>query len=280
VLHIASRLLKTEEEAERIFAQIDKAQRSDYEREEAQSIKYGILLKTKGEKAAEKYLEQNITNSNLRREAIQKALEKKNYEKAVLIAQDGVNYDMKDKPGLAKEWYDWLLKIAQAQRETEKIIEYSRLLFIDNFRNEQDYYQILKQNVKRENWNSFIEEVIKDIATKKRWLDTGLIASIYIKEEWWARLLELVKKTSDLNTIEHYEKYLSKQYASEIAELYANAVIKYMKNSMGRNHYQNACRYLRRIIKLGVREKANEIISYLRSEYPKRKALMEELNKV
>lgn len=280
VLHIASLLLKTEEEAERIFAQIDKAQRSDYEREEAQSIKYGILLKTKGEKAAEKYLEQNITNSNLRREAIQKALEKKNYEKAVLIAQDGVNYDMKDKPGLAKEWYDWLLKIAQAQRETEKIIEYSRLLFIDNFRNEQDYYQILKQNVKRENWNSFIEEVIKDIATKKRWLDTGLIASIYIKEEWWARLLELVKKTSDLNTIEHYEKYLSKQYASEIAELYANAVIKYMKNSMGRNHYQNACRYLRRIIKLGVREKANEIISYLRSEYPKRKALMEELNKV
>ncbi len=110
VLRLAALLLKTEDETERIFAQVEKAQRSDYERKEAQSIKYDILLKTKGEDVAEKYLEQNITNSNLRREAIQKALKKKNYDKAISLAKDGVNYDLKDKPGLAKEWYDWLLK--------------------------------------------------------------------------------------------------------------------------------------------------------------------------
>ncbi len=280
VLRLAALLLKTEDETERIFAQIEKAQRSDYEKEEAQSIKYDILLKTKGENAAEKYLEQNITNSNLRREAIQKALKKKNYDKAISLAKDGVNYDLKDKPGLAKEWYDWLLKIAQAQNDSEKIIEYARLLFIDNFRNEQDYYQILKQYVKTEKWTAFVEAVIQDITTKKRWLDAGLIASIFIKEEWWDRLLELVKKSPGLNTIDHYEKYLSKHYANEIVELYANGVLKYMKNSMGRDHYQNACRYIRKIIKLGARDKANEIISYLKTEYPKRKALMEELDKV
>jgi len=280
VLRLAALLLKTEDETERIFKQIDKAQQSDYEREEAQSIKYDILLKTKGEDVAEKHLEQNITNSNLRREAIQKALKKKNYDKAVSLAKDGVNYDLEDKPGLAKEWYDWLLKIAQAQNDSERIIEYARLLFIDNFRNEQDYYQILKQYVKPEEWTAFVEAVIQDIATKKRWLDTGLIANIFIKEEWWDRLLELVKKSPDLNTIDYYEKYLSKHYANEIVELYATGVLKYMKNSMGRDHYQDACRYIRKIIKLGARDKANEIISYLRTEYPKRKALMEELDKV
>lgn len=280
VLRLAALLLKTEEETERIFKQIDKAQRSDYEREEAQSIKYDILLKTKGENAAEKFLEQNITNSKLRRKAIQKALKNKNFEKAISLAKDGVNYDLKDKPGLAKEWYDWLLKIAQAQNDSERIIEYARLLFIDNFRNEQDYYQILKQHVKPEKWSAFVESVIQDITTKKRWLDTGLIASIFIKEEWWNRLLELVKKSPDLNTIDYYEKYLSKHYANEIVELYANGVLKYMKNSVGRDHYQNACRYIRKIIKLGARDKANEIISFLRTEYPQRKALMEELDKV
>lgn len=280
VLRLAALLLKTEDETERIFKQIDKAQKSDYQIEEAQSIKYNILLKTKGEIAAEKYLEQNITNSNLRREAIQKALNKKNYDKAISLAKDGVNYDLEDRPGLAKEWYDWLLKIAQAQTDTEKIIDYARLLFVDNFRNEQDYYQILKQHVKPEKWTEFVEAVIQDIATKKRWPDTSMIANIFIKEEWWSRLWELVKKSPDLNTIEYYEKYLSKQYTAEIVELYANGILKYMKNSMGRDHYQNACRYIRRIIKLGARDKANEIISFLRAEYPKRKALMEELNKV
>jgi len=280
ILRLAALLLKTEEETERIFKQIDKDQRSDYEIERAQNIKYEILLKTKGENAAEKYLEQNITNSKLRRVAIQKALEKRDFEKAASLAENGVSYDLKDRPGLAKEWYDWLLKIAQAQNDSEKIIEYARLLFIDNFRNEQDYYMIMKQQVKPEEWNAFVEAVIQDITTKKRWLDIGLIASIFIKEEWWNRLLELVKKSPDLNTIDRYEKHLSKNYSKEIIELYANGILNYMKNSMGRDHYQNACRYIRKIIKMGGRDKANGIISYLRAEYPKRKALMEELDRV
>jgi len=280
VLRLAALLLKTDAETERIFKQIDKAQLSEYEREEAQSIKYEILLKTKGENVAEKYLEQNIANANLRREAIQNALKKNNFEKANALAKDGVDYDLKDKPGLAKEWYDWLLKIAQAQNDSVKIIEYARLLFIDNFRNEQDYYQILKQHVKPEEWNAFIEAVLQDITTKGRWTDASLIASIFIKEGWWDRLLEMVKKSPNLTTIEHYEKYLSKHYADEIVELYANGILNYMKNSMGRDHYQNACRYIRKIIKLGARGKANDIIAYLRSEYPKRKALMEELDMV
>ncbi len=280
ILRLAALLLKTEEETERIFKQIDKSQMSDYEMERARKIKYEILLKTKGENAAEKYLEQNITNSELRRVAIQKALEKRDFEKAASLAENGVSYDLKDRPGLAKEWYDWLLKIAQAQNDSEKIIEYARLLFIDNFRNEQDYYMIMKQQVKPEEWNAFVEAVIQDITTKKRWLDIGLIASIFIKEEWWNRLLELVKKSPDLNTIDRYEKHLSKNYSKEIIELYANGILNYMKNSMGRDHYQNACRYIRKIIKMGGRDKANGIISYLRAEYPKRKALMEELDRV
>ena len=255
-------------------------QRSDYEKEKAQTIKYEILLKTKGENAAEIYLEQNITNSTLRQEAIQKALEKRDFEKALSIAKDGISYDLKGRPGLAKKWYDWLLKIAQAQNDSEKIIEYARLLFIDNFMNEQDYYQILKKHVKPEEWSEFVEAMIQDITTKKRWPDMNLIAGIFIKEEWWDRLLELVKMSPDLKTIDNYEKYLSKNYTNEIVELYANEILSYMENNMGRGHYQNACRYIRKIIKLGAREKANEIISYLRNEYPKRKALMEELNKI
>jgi len=280
ILRLAAQLIKTEDETEQIIQQIDKAQQSDYEIKEAQRIKYYVLLKTKGDAAAEIYLEQNITNYKLRREAIERSLKNLNYEKAISFAKDGVNFDLKDRPGLAAEWVDWLLKIAQAQNDSEKIIEYARLLFIGHFRNEQDYYQILKQHIKPDAWNTFIESVIQDIATKNRWLDKDLIASIFIKEEWWDRLLELVKKSPDLITIDHYEKHLSKQYTDEIVELYAAGILKYMENSMGRDHYKNACRYIRKIIKLGSRDKANEIISHLRNVYPRRKALMEELNNI
>jgi len=49
---------------------------------------------------------------------------------------------------------------------------------------------------------------------------------------------------------------------------------------MGRNYYQIACRYLRKMIKMGAREKVNFVIEQLKVLYPKRKALMEELQKV
>ena len=279
ILSLAESLLQTEEEMEAIFKVIDKTQKSEYTTEKAQKIKYNIVLKFEGESAADQYVEQNITNPDLRRKAIQKAMLKANYDRAVAIAQDGVNYDSK-KLGLVWEWYNWLLKIAQAQHDTEKIIEYARLLFIDNFRKEQDYFQILKDYVKPEEWKEFIETVIQDIRNESRWPNTNLIADIFIKEEWWDRLLELVKENPTLRTIEKYEKYLAKDFSAEVVALYTKGITEYMRDNMGRNHYQEACRYIRRIINLGARDKAYELILHLKSEYPKRKALMEELSKI
>ncbi len=40
--------------------------------------------------------------------------------------------------------------------------------------------KLLKQNVDFKKWTEFVEEIIWDITTKKRWPDTGLIASIFV----------------------------------------------------------------------------------------------------
>jgi len=280
LLQIASEIISNAEEAQRILACLDKVQHSEYEREEVQRIKFKIIKKTKGEKEADKFIGQNLSNPSFRRDAISKVLKNKNYEKAISIAKDGVKSDEKNKPGLAKEWYDWLLKIAEAQKDKEKIIEYARLLFIDNFRHEQDYYQLMKNNIEPGSWNLFVEDIIKDITLKKRWLDFDLIAKIYIREEWWSRLLALIKQNPSLSYIENYEKYLSENYSDELVKLYALAVVSQMSHSTGRSHYQTACKYLRRMIKLGGRESVEKIISDFRAQYPQRRALMEELNRV
>jgi hypothetical protein len=280
MLEIASEISKTVGEAQRILSQIEKTPGTEHEKKAIQSLKYDLLKKTKGEKEADSYLEQNISNPLLRREALEKAIQSKEYEKAISIAHDGIGHDKKNKPGLAMEWYDWLLKIACLQKDIDKIIEYSRLLFIDNFRHEQDYYQLLKQYVQPEKWNSFVEEMIKEIVNKKGWLDFQLIAGIYIKEGWWDRLLELIRKNPTLQMLENYERYLAKIYPGELVQFYSDAIIEYLQKNVGRNHYKIACKYLRRIIKLGAREKSDELITYFRLQYSQRKALMDELNRV
>lgn len=282
MLRLTSLLLKTEQEAQLLLARTEKAGRSDsdYRREEAEGITHRVLLKIRGEKEAEKYLEQHITNASLRREAIEKALGNKLYEKARSLAKDGVEHDQKDKPGLALEWYDWLLKTAQAERDTDGIVSYARLLFVDGFSHEQDYYALMKSHVSPDKWADFAEELIRDISTRKRWGGIAQTANIYITEKWWPRLLELVKKSPTLQTLETYEQYLKKDFAGDLAAMYADAVIEYAKVNMGRQHYKNVCKYLRRIKKLGAPQKAEEIIKNLRTQYPQRRALLEELEMV
>ncbi len=280
MLTLASRLFATKEEAQEIIEQLDKARESEYEKEEAQKIKLSILRKIKGEKEAEKFIEQNLANPSLRREAISKAIKNKDYQKAITLAQDGAKRDAEEKPGLAMEWYDWLLKIAQLQKDREKTVEYARLLFTDHFRHEQDYYQIMKKNIAPRHWQPFVEDLIKDIETKSRWVNVEQIANIYICEQWWSRLMQLVAQNPSLHYIELYEKELAKVHASELVELYEQAITNHLKSGMGRNHYQTTCRYLRRMRKLGAGEKVNMLIEQFRKQYPQRRALLEELNTV
>ncbi|MDT8418532.1 MAG: SWIM zinc finger family protein [Lutibacter sp.] len=280
MLQLATELLKNEAEATQITNLLDTITLSEYEKQEAQTIKLNIIKKTQGETAANKFIAQHISNPNFRREVISKFIHLKDFEKAQSLAKDGIKQDEKNKPGLATEWYNWLLKIAMAQKDNEKIITYARLLFIHNFNNQQDYYQILKNNVPSERWSDFVEEIIRDILKTNRWQNFDLIAKIFINEKWWDRLLLLLQQSPSLRTIENYEKHLSKDYSPKLVELYATQVLEYMQDNVGRNYYQTVCRYLRRMIKLGGRETAEKIILILRTKYPQRKALMDELNKV
>lgn len=280
LLSLAAQLAETDDDFDRFMALAEKKQKSEYSNEEVQLIKYGLLLDRKGETVANQFLEQNMDNPKFRRMAIEKALEQKNYARAIKLAEDGVKTDMKDKPGLAKEWYDWLLKIAQAQNDTPKIIEYARYLLIDNFRNEQDYYQILKENVKPEEWETVINSIVHEIKTKRRWYDTELVGNIYIREEKWDKLWEMVKENPGLSVIERYETCLSKHYSEEMTDLYASQILDYLEHNMGRDQYQTACRYIRRMIKLGGKAKADQLITQLRTLYARRPALMQELDRI
>ncbi|PCH67401.1 MAG: hypothetical protein COC06_11280 [Bacteroidales bacterium] len=278
--HIASLLLKTEAEIESFFSLIDHSEVSEYSLEEMQEIRYNVLLKHKSASEATEYLEANLSNSKLRHIAIEDALKMELYEKAIRIASDGIKYDQKDRPGLIHEWNDWLLKIVTKQKNTEKIIEYARLLYIGNFRPKQDYYQILKENVVPEKWFSFVNKLAEDVKKSSSWDCDGLLAKIYINEEWWDRLLDYVRNNPNFSTIDAYREYLIGDCCDEIIELYAIVIKDYMENNMGRGHYQNICRYIRQMNKLNGRNQVNELLAYLRKKYPKRKALLEELNMI
>lgn len=289
MLEIAAAIFDNEKEAAKIISVLDQVKRGEYEYEytQAQLIKLQVLKKTEGEKEAEKFREQNLDNRYMRAEAIQIAISEKDYKKGVKLAEDGIKQDAKDKPGLVKEWYNWLLKIAIEQQDSEKIIQYARILFVDSYQKErqQYYYDVLKNNVDQNQWEAFVEQLVNDITKKDSWATVNFIAFIYINEQSWEKLLtlleqEVTKGVLKLEGVKEYEKYLVKNFAGEVAKFYELGIINLMEKNVGRVYYKNACRFIRRIIKIGEKEKADKLIEKLRVMYPQRKALMEELENI
>jgi len=279
LLYFATNLAENEKEADIIIKRLNQV-KDEYELERAQNFKLILIKKFKGKNEAEEFIKKHISNPSIREIEIKKAIKNKDFEKAILLSKDGIKCDEKEKPGLVKTWYKYLLKIAQIQKDKSNIIKYAKFLFIDNFNPQQDYYQILKDNVDSDKWQPFIEELIKEISNIQSWKSHDLIQKIYINEERWDKLLLLLKQNPHLGNIEDHEKYLVNDYTPEFIEIYKNAIIHFVENNMGRKNYQYACRYLRRMKKLGAKEKVEEIIELFRYQFPKRIALMDELNKV
>ncbi|NTU68214.1 MAG: hypothetical protein HGB02_04955 [Chlorobiaceae bacterium] len=279
MLRISLILLVGKDEAERLSLRLDRWKGSDYRAEIGQKLRYELVAKTEGEAAADRYLFANLANPTFRRIAITKAFDVQQYEKARQIALEGVECDQK-MHGLVIDWTEWLLKIAQATEDHVKVIEYARYLFIRSSRHEQDYYEVLKRQIGTEAWPLYLEELIRDIVEKNCFLAFEMVAGIFVRECMWNRLLELLGKSPSLDRIAQQESFLAKEYAAELIGLYGEGVIEYLRQHTGRNHYQTACRFLRRMNKLGGRKQVQALISSLRLEYSNRRALLEELEKV
>ena len=284
LLSIGTMLVKTPEEIKFIHELIDRIQPSgniwDWNYDKARQIKLELIRNTEDEDKVNAYLEQNIDNGNFRKELIEEAISNKDYQKAISIAEDGIVHDDKNKPGLADDWRNYLLKVYTTINDTANIIKLARHLFIYSRRESGSFFALLKKHVKKDEWSDYVNQLVQSITNRDRRVDYSSIAQIYIWEESWDRLFEVVKKNGSLPWLDTYGQYLSNDYANEISDMYQQAVLDYMEDNMGRGHYQTACRYLRKMIKMGARDKANNAIQQLKTLYPKRKALMEELQKV
>jgi hypothetical protein len=256
-------------------------ERFDYNYKEAQQLKLKLIRETESEENAQRFLEANLTNSDFRKEILLKAIDDKEYNRAIELAKEGILLDEKDKPGLADEWQWQLLQIYQQQNDTTNIIQQARYLFLKTSRYPpKDMFEILKKQIPPAEWQAYFNQLIEDSRKSERNAGFRRIAEMYVWEQQWENLMALLLKSPSLENISGYEKYLAPKFASQLVGLYQSGILSYMVHHVSRDHYKVACDFIRRMIKIGGREEANILIKNLRTLYPKRSALMDELGRV
>jgi len=286
VIRIAIDLIQSPQEKEqllRILGEIQSYDENSWNYQQTLNLRLQIIRKTENEEAAIRFMEANLSNSTFRKLLIEKALSEKNYPQVEKLANEGIKQDEKSKPGLAADWKNYLLTMYLQTGDKEQIIRLARYFLLQYYSRHQPrqyYYDLLKSLIPEEQWAAYVDGIIAEICQESKYGAFQPVAEIYIWEKQWDKLLAWIRQYPDFYRIEQTEPYLKEMYPQELAALYRDTILKYLESNTGREHYQKCCQYIRRMIKLGARPMATELITQLQTQYRNRRALLEELSKV
>lgn len=286
VIRIAIDLIQSPQEKEQLLRILKKIQTCDensWNYQQILNLRLQIIRKTENEEAAIHFMEANLSNPTFRKLLIEKALSEKNYPQVEKLANEGIKQDEKSKPGLAADWKNYLLTMYLQTGDKEQIIRLARYFLLQYYSRHQPrqyYYDLLKSLISEEQWAAYVDGIIAEICQESKYGAFQPVVEIYIWEKQWDKLLAWIRQYPDFYRIEQTEPYLEEMYPQELAALYRDTILKYLESNTGREHYQKCCQYIRRMIKLGARPMATELITQLQTQYRNRRALLEELSKV
>lgn len=285
-IEVAIGLIKSEQEKERIETLLSRIKPTDeywdWNYRKAQALTLRLIRKTENEEATVRFMESHLSNEEFRKELIEKALREKNYAKAEDLAAEGLRKDEKEARGLAEDWRNYLFVIYQKTNNTEEVIRLARHFLVNfsgRYQARDYYYDLLKSLIPREQWQEYVEGLVASMNNASTY-DGGYrgISQLYIREAQWEKLLGLLRENVSFERIADAEQYLAGTYTTELATMYKDLILTYMEKNVGRSHYQSVCRYIGRMIKLGARPMAIELMEQLRKLYPNRRALLDELS--
>ena len=114
-----------------------------------------------------------------------------------------------------------------------------------------------------------------------RFNDDTRLADIFVEEQYWERLLQLIQGSATLHFIDSYSSWLTSKFPGEILQVYSKALIEYASQNTGRNHYITIRERLRKMQTWdGGREMVKGLVVQFTQQYKARKAMIEELAKI
>ena len=247
----------------------------EYTKKEDLIVRYLLHRHSYGKENTQKELYQNILINELRIIAIKDAMEAKNYDEAEKLCLEKANAEntWHYRSGDPEDWNNMLYDIYKAENNTEKqIAQAKKLLLMGN----EKFWGVLKQIYKAcGTWNENYESLLDELKDSKR---TVCYRSVLISENEKKRLLEdVMENPYDLFC---YGKYLVKEYPEQIYELCYKEISESCAQAKDRREYKKITKNIAQLIKWKGNDTAKSLIEELKQRYPRKPALLDELEKV
>jgi hypothetical protein len=279
LLEMTAQLAREQDELQAVYQLLDQQQDSNYRAESMARIRLQLMQQSgEGQATADAYIWNNRHLPGFRRQLISGAFEQQQYPRVKELVQEAIEHD-EDYAGLTREWQEWLLKTAQAENDRKEITRLAQHLFL-HYGHDMQYYEMLKKEVSSKEWQPFLKSLLQKMERESRWIPYHTLGEIYIREERWKDLLQVVQKYKSLSVIEQYESHIQQHFPEDLLDMYEEKISEHFEQAASRSDYSQGCHYLHRMYQAGGKERVQALIRELRLTYPRRPALQDELNKL
>jgi len=291
ILTVVIDIIRTSNQAEQVKRLLEKRLVEVKKDKEDFSYRYNLqrsleqqihfLQQTGKDSEANQIIDENLHIDAFRELRIQQAIDQKEFDRAKSLVQDGIEQSerAKNQYSFTHDWTLWLFRIAQAERDTENIRKYGMQIFLHNGC-DFTYYGIFKSTYSTDEWKQELDKLLEHFRGMK-YSPGYVLAEIFVREDMWEDLLEHLKQEPDLSRLKNYSKYLEDDYPNAILELYGDALRDYADKYTGRKYYREIVRNLKKMRSIsGGKKFVESLVDEFRETYPRRPAMMEELNKV
>lgn len=288
---------KTEEFLEFLETKIQSNKNDSYEKRYFIQTKISFLTRIGKKEQVQTLIEDNLTIPEIRKMEVDKMIKKQEYATAKKLIAEGIKIaETKNHSGTVSDWEKTLLEIAVLEKDVENERYFSRKFALGRGLN-TIYYNQWKNTYSKEQWTKAIEELIagitktiKEKTQQNSFFDKDILSSnllyhlgpIYVQENYLDRLLLLVEAQEDISNVLSYYSHLKNEYPNELVNILIPLLENEGDRSTGRSEYKELARKMKSIIRDFPNDKARviEIAKKLKEKYPRRPAMLEELNKV
>ena len=272
--------LATAKNVNKLYAVLDefdaKLSRKEYSSWHLESdclVRLAAIAAIDGGQAAEKFISDNIQYDGIRRIAIRNSLDKSDFHNAERLCRDKINVTDRGYHW-TREWYDMLFEVYSKSGVKEQQAELAEDLLI--CKHDTKYYTILKQLLSEKGiWKTEYPSLLAKLAQN---LPYNMYMGILSKEGETRRLLEqLIIYPSEVFT---YGKQLFTDFPAETSALCLDEIRKQAAEADNRMKYKQVCGNIKKLFYYGGNNEVISIIEELKTKYPRRPAMIEELEGV
>lgn len=270
---------------------------SSYENGYFLSLKIAFLKATGQETEAQQLVQQHLHVVGVRQGEVGEAIDKGDFTVARKLIAEGIEIAIAENLwGVVDEWEKRLLQIAVLEKDIATVRSYTRKFAVDRIF-DKEYYDQWKDTFSAAEWKEVIDAYISQVAAKvmaeyeqhkgRSWSSPypellKLLAPVYIEEQYWQPLLDLLSKEPDLVQLQKYHPYLYSHYRKELLALYLPAFEDQGDYSGSRNDYAKLAKNMKKVMELipEGREAIIAIAEKLIDKHPRRPTMISELEKI